>query len=330
MKIAAIAFTARGMTIGEVLKAAFPQMSLERCKDGMLSEWTKAGFQNADALLFIGAAGIAVRAIAPYVKDKTADPAVIVMDELGRFAIPILSGHIGGGNELAIAIGRCVGAQIVLTTATDINNVFAIDIWAKKQGLVIANPERIKWVSARMLSGESIRIKSLYPIAGKPPAGVILDDVAYDVIITHRTKGKQDALRLIPSAVTLGIGCRKGISAEAIEEAFNMMLGKASCHPQAVCGAASIDMKKEEPGILEFCGKHGLPFRTFSANQLSKAEGTFTSSAFVEKVTGVNNVCERAAVLMSGGRLLSQKNAGNGVTMALAINEPLLRFEEEA
>lgn len=329
MRIAAIAFTEQGMALGKRLKTVCAELSLDRCKGGMLSEWTREGFQNADALLFIGAAGIAVRAIAPYIQKKTSDPAVIVMDELGRFAIPILSGHIGGANELAIRLGRCVGAQPVITTATDINHVFAIDTWAQKQDLIITNPERIKWVSAKLLSGENVRIKSLYPIEGKAPNGVLLDDGAYDVIITHRTKGKEDALRLIAPVVTLGIGCRKGIGVAAIEDAFRRTLSKASCHPQAVCGAASIDLKSEEPGILEFCQRHSMPFSTFSAQALNEVKGEFSSSAFVQRVTGVNNVCERAAVLLSGGRLLSEKNAGNGVTMALAIKEPLLRFQEE-
>ncbi len=329
MNIRAIAFTEQGIRLGERLTRQYPHMTLARCKEGMLKNWTKEAFQNADALLFIGAAGIAVRAISPYIQKKDSDPAVVVMDELGRFAIPLLSGHIGGANELAVRLGRSIGAQPVITTATDINGVFAIDTWAKKQGLLILNPERIKWISARLLSGETIHVNSLYPIQGPVPDGVLLEDKAYDVLITHRTKGKDDVLRLIPPTVTLGIGCRKGISADAIEEAFAAMLGKASCHAEAIRGVASIDLKKNEPGILEFCARHSLPFETFSAEELSRAEGSFTASAFVESITSVNNVCERAAVLASGGKLLSSKQAGNGVTMALAIKEPALCFEED-
>jgi cobalt-precorrin 5A hydrolase len=305
-------------------------MTLIRCGDGMLNEWTAENFRSADALLFLGSAGIAVRAVAPHVKAKTKDPAVVVMDELGTYAIPLLSGHIGGANELAAALARLTGALPVLTTATDLNHVFAVDTWAEKQGLIIANPERIKLVSARLLAGKTVRINSQFQIEGSPPKGVVLEDGAYDVLISYRTRGKAGALRLIPRAVTLGIGCKKGIGAEEIEAAFEMTLMKAGCHTLAVCQVCSVDLKANEPGILEFCRRRELPYRTFSAPELAAVRGDFTSSAFVKSITGIENVCERAAVLGSGGRILTKKQTGNGVAMALAIREPKLRFEEEA
>lgn len=329
MNISAIAFTEQGLGLGKRLQSKFPSLTLTRCQKGMLEGWTQGHFQSAGVLLFIGAAGIAVRAIAPHVRDKTADPAVIVMDELGRFVIPILSGHLGGANRYAEEFAGAIGALSVITTATDLNNVFAVDVWAKQQGLLIANPECIKLISSRILCGESIRIKSLFPIEGAFPGNVVAAKEDYDILVTYRTGGRADALKLIAPAVTLGIGCKKGVPAEVIEHAFELTLKKAGCHPLAVCGVASIDIKKEEKGILQFCSRHGLAFHTFSAAQLSEAEGSFSSSAFVQKTTGVDNVCERAAVLAGKGRLLTKKDAGNGVTMALAISEPVLRFKEE-
>ncbi len=331
MKIAAIAFTERGMQLGRQLCAATNEVTLERCGNGMLSGWTEAAFQSADAILFIGAAGIAVRAIAPFIKSKAADPAVIVIDEAGRYAIPLLSGHIGGANDLAIRLGGLMGAQPVITTATDINHTFAIDTWAKKQGLIIAEPERIKNVSSRLLSGDSIGIHSAYPIHGAPPEGVSLQSrpCDADVLISHLADSGS-ALHLIPPAVTLGIGCRLGSSAHMIEEAFQLALKKSNCHQAAICGVASIDIKQDEPGINEFCVARSLPFSTFSAKELERTQGEFTPSPFVKSVTGVDNVCERAAVLSSGGNLIMSKMAHNGVTMALAIKEPLLYFQEDA
>lgn len=326
MKIAAIAFTEQGMKLGARLQAMFSCLCLERCTNGMLNEWTKSAFQNAGAIVFIGAIGIAVRAIAPYIQRKTIDPAVIVMDELGQFVIPVLSGHIGGANELAHCLGQCVGAQPVITTATDIHHMFAVDVWAKEQGLFIENPERIKNVSAKLLSGDKIRIKSPFPIRGEVPERVSLEDSAYDILVTHQAENKEDVLRLIAPVVTVGIGCRKGISVDAVEEAFCTMLSKANCHLKSVVSVASIDLKKGEFGIQEFCRRHNFPLKTFSAQELSKAEGAFASSSFVEEVTGVDNVCERAAVLASNGRLLLKKSVINGVTIALAIMEPELNF----
>lgn len=331
MKFAAIAFTDRGMELGECIKSRLEDdVELTRCGDGMLSDWTKEHFKMAEALVFIGAAGIATRAIAPFVESKITDPAVIVVDELGGFVIPMLSGHIGGGNDIAVRLAKCLGAIPVVTTATDINDIFAVDVWAKRQGLIIANPERIKWISARLLAGETIRLKSLFPIEGRPPEGVVLDDRTYDVLVTYRSRGRADALRLVTPVVTLGIGSKKGVDVDDIETAFQMTLSKAGCHEKAVRAVCSIDRKAGEAGILEFCRRRELPFKTYSAEELQRTNGTFSSSAFVRSVTQVDNVCERSAVLGSdGGRLLSTKNAIKGITMALAIQNPLLSFSEE-
>ena len=323
MRTAALAFSDKGMALGERLGAD----SLERCASGGLSAWTEKAWQDNDALVFIGSCGIAVRAIAPFVKKKTEDPAVIVIDELGTYCIPVLSGHIGGANELAVKIARLIGAIPVVTTATDINGVFAADDWARKQGLVVANPERIKWVASRLLAGETLKVKSLYEISGSLPKSLEYADAGYDILISHRSRGSADALRLVPRVVTLGVGCHKNIELEALETAFEAVLAKSGCHRLSVFQAASIDLKKDEPALVEFCQRHGFPFRTYTAGELAAVPGEYSGSDFVKKITGVDNVCERAAVLASGGRLINKKEAGNGVTMALAISEPVLTWE---
>ncbi len=326
MRIAAIAFTDCGMELGRKLLEQEPDMTLERCEKGGLAKWTEHRFRENDALVFIGAAGIAVRAIAPYVRTKTQDPAVVVLDELGTFAIPVLSGHLGGANELAVRLARHAGALPVITTATDVHGLFAVDAWARSQGLAVANPDRIKWISARLLAGETVKLKSLYPVGGEYPRQVEPDEEGYDILVTHRTRGRAEALRLVPKIVTAGIGCRRGVPEEAVAEALESALGKCGCHELAVRAVATIDLKADEPGLKAFCRKRGLPLCTFSAAELSAVPGTFTASDFVKKTTGVDNVCERAAVLCSGGRLMSRKEAGNGVTVALAIEEPKLSF----
>jgi cobalt-precorrin 5A hydrolase len=334
MKISILAFSEKSFFLGERLAEYFASNSgdvgVTRCKDGSLGAWTEAHFALDDALIFVGSAGIAVRAIAPHVKSKITDPAVIVVDELGTYSISLLSGHLGGANELAVEIARFLGAIPVITTASDLNNVFAVDTWAKQQGLVIANPERIKWVSSRLLAGEIVKLKSRFPIEGKPPESVELTDGPSDILVTYRTRGKAEALRLVPPVVTLGIGCKKGMDVESIEIAFSMMLTKANCHIAAVKRVCSIDLKANETGILEFCRRHALPFCTFSASALADVPGKFSSSAFVKSATGVDNVCERSAVLGSGknGRLLTKKDAEHGITMALAIEPYVVRFCE--
>ena len=335
MKIGILAFSETGFLLGERLAEYFTRKADEtdvtRCRDGGLAAWTQAHFVSDEALIFIGSTGIAVRAVAPYVKSKTKDPAVVVLDELGTYSISLLSGHLSGANELAAEIAGILDAIPVVTTATDLHSVFAVDIWAKKQGLTIINPERIKRVSSRLLAGETLTLNSEFPVAGEPPTGIKLSEDKGDILVTCHTSGGAEALRLVPPIVTLGIGCKKDTDVETIENAFSLILAKAGCHPAAVKQVCSIDLKTNEHGILEFCCRHALPYRTFSAAALAAVPGKFTGSAFVKRVTGVDNVCERSAVLGSGkdGRLITQKYAGHGVTMALAIEPYVLRLCEE-
>jgi cobalt-precorrin 5A hydrolase len=338
MIIKAIAFSKRGMDLGMDLSfklkegplgAEQVEFELERCPEGGLSAWTEKAWQSSDALIFIGSCGIAVRAVAPHVKKKTVDPAVIVIDELGTYAIPLLSGHIGGANDLAVKIGRAIGALPVVTTATDINGLFAADDWARSQGLVVANPEKIKWVSSRILAGEKLKIKSLYEIEGELPSCLEYADAGYDILVSHRSRGSADALRLVPRVVTLGVGCHRNIELDALEEAFDAVIAKSGVHREAVFQAASLDLKKDEPALIEFCKRHGFPFLTYTAGELTAVPGDYSGSEFVKKITGVDNVCERAAVLASGGRLINKKEAGNGITMALALKEPVLKWEDK-
>lgn len=290
-----ISFTGRGQSLAETLAKALDGQAV-RCNQGQtLDGWTRAHFQTGNALVFVGAAGIAVRAIAPYVKSKTTDPAVVVVDEAGRFAIPLLSGHLGGANELAGQIAAVCGGVPVVTTATDVNGVFAVDQWAKRQNCAVLNPEKIKSVSGALLAGGRVELCSPWPVAGEPPEGV--------------------SLRLMPKIAVLGVGCKRGTPQEALEAAFAAL----PVHPASFCKVCSIDLKQNEPGLLAFCRAHGLELETFSAAGLQGAPGEFSPSEFVERVTGVDNVCERAAVLGSGGALLLKKRAGDGVTMAVAV-----------
>ncbi len=325
MRAQIIAFSARGMALGERLLGYFKEnghsAGISRCEEGGLAGWTARHFYDSGALIFISACGIAVRAIAPHIRCKTIDPAVVVLDEAGAYAISLLSGHIGGANALTKELAAYIGATPVITTATDVQCVFTIDEWAKRQGLRIANPERIKSVSARLLAGEDVSLHCAYHVTGNLPAGMRLanDACGADVLITYEIFDSA-ALCLVPPVVTLGVGCKSGTSAEAIENAFTQALTEAGCYELAVKQVCSIDIKAQEPGLLEFCRRRGLPLRTFSAKELRKAPGEFTASAFVEETVGVDNVCERSAILGAGenGRLLTKKQAHSGVTAALA------------
>ena len=331
MKLAYLSFTEKGRQLAGRLAAALGGTA-QRCGASCsLEAWTAAHFSQSDGLVYVGAAGIAVRAIAPHLKSKTTDPAVVVVDECARYAIPILSGHLGGANDLARAIGRVCGALPVLTTATDVNGVFAVDEWAKRQNCLVLNPERIKTVSAKLLAGGTVTVQSSWPIAGQPPRNVCqTEDRGADVLLDIHP-GTGEKLHLVPRIAVLGVGCKKNVSFQTLETALAAFLDRTGVCEQAVSAVASIDLKKEEPGLLDFCAAHGWPLKTYPAEQLREVEGKFTPSAFVKGVTGVDNVCERSAVLASGGTLCQGKTAGDGITMALALApyQPNWRWQVE-
>lgn len=319
MSRAYLAFTAKGEALAHRLAEALPG-SVSRCGgDVTLKGWTAEHFAQDEALIFVGAVGIAVRAIAPHCRNKAADPAVVVVDEGGNFAVPLLSGHLGGANALARALAKACGAVPVITTATDVNGLFAVDLWAKAQNCAVLEPERIKCVSGALLAGQTVRYWSPWPVAGETPAGVKKADApeAADFALTLTPQG--GALHIVPRIGVLGVGCRRGTTAQQMEEAFAAFCAASGLSPAAVCAAASIDLKKDEPGLAAFCKAHGWPITFYPADELRAVPGQFTPSAFVASVTGVDNVCERSAVKASGGTLLLPKTAGGGVTLALAV-----------
>ncbi len=320
--IAFVSFTDRGAKLAERLQGEFGGNASNARRDApfSLAAWTAESFASADALVFIGAAGIAVRAIAPHVRSKTTDPAVVVVDEAGRFVIPILSGHLGGANALARKLAAFCGGTAVITTATDINNRFAADEWAKRQNCTVVNPERIKAVSGKILEGRTVFVGGEFPVSGTPPEGVAwTDGPDWDVYCGVR-RPVGTPLHLAPKIAVLGVGCRRGTRLETLEAAFLQFLDAENLCAESICAAASIDLKKDEPGLLAFCKSCGLPLKTASAEALAAIPGTFAASEFVQRTTGVDNVCERSAVWASGGVLAAKKRAWNGVTLALALS----------
>ena len=282
-------------------------------------------FASSEALVFVSSCGIAVRSIAPYIKSKTTDPAVVAIDETGRFVISLLSGHIGGANALAERIAEAIGATPVITTATDTNGRFSVDSWAKTQGYTISDMDKAKAVSAAILEGD-IPIKSDFPIVGELPAGLRTGDGETGIYITYRTDEPfENTLRLIPKCIVLGIGCRRGTPAKSIKNAVDTVLFDNGVDPRAVRSAASIDLKRDEAGLVEYCVENRLPVSFYSADELAAVKGDFTPSEFVKSVTGVDNVCERAAMI-GADELIIRKTAADGVTVAAALIKTEVRF----
>ncbi len=341
MKIAVVSLTEKGRVISEKIAADLAQHSASRycfrkhCDGDSqafddLGELVKTLFPENDGIIFVCACGIAVRVIAPLVKSKVSDPAVVVVDDMGRFAISLLSGHLGGANRLAEVVAAAIGAQPVITTSTDVGGIFSPDSFAAANNLIITDMGAAKAVAAALTNGVKLALLSQFHLKNKPE---IFSENGNIGICISRTEEKPFPLTLclIPRNIVLGIGCKKGTSCETISEFVRRTLSAAGIDIRRVSIVASIDLKKDERGLLDFCKSLGAELRTFSAAELSQIQGVFTASAFVSSVTGVDNVCERSAVAAGGsdGVLILRKQAENGVTVAAAELPVELDFEKE-
>ena len=283
-------------------------------------------FSRRDALIFVGACGIAVREIAPYVRDKKTDPAVLVVDERARHVIPLLSGHIGGANRLAMQLAGALGAEAVITTATDINGKFAVDEFAARAGCEISSMQLAKAFAAGILEHD-LPLASAFPIVAPLPGGVYeAGSGAFGVYIgCDMQEPFEKTLRLIPKKLRVGLGCRRGISASAITSAIRRVFEENRLDLRAISGIFSIDLKKDEPGLLQACRENGWESSFYTAEALRAVPGEFTASSFVSSVTGVDNVCERAAML-GAAHLLVSKTVCDGVTVAVALEHWEVQF----
>lgn len=296
-----------------------------------LEEFARDSFDKSTALIVVGAAGIASRMIAPCVKDKLSDIAVVVVDELATFVIPILSGHAGGANDLAMELSQILNAVPVITTATDINEKFAIDVYAEKNGLRIVNKDGIKKVSRKVLENKTLTICIKdYPC--ESPVDILITDDKADIATSDvkksdnvdngqgYTQGLQASLYLKPKKYVLGIGCRQGKSSEELKGFVEKILSANNIKVDDIYAVASIERKKDEQAIIELASSMKIPFITFESSMLERVEGDFTSSEFVKQTVGVDNVCERSAVLAAGrnGCLIIKKCTENGMSLAIA------------
>lgn len=350
-----------------------------------LEQWSGIQFEKKNVIVYIGATGIAVRAIAKYVDNKLTDSPVIVIDEKGEYVIPLLSGHVGGANAIAIMLAEKLGACPVITTATDKNNVWAADLFAKKNNLSIINKDGIKKVNAKSLNGEIIKIR--VPDKIKVASGYNkekFDVVSFDYTDlknsdldntdlnntdlnnTDLVNADLDNIDLVNSdfdnidvwlldkeediegimaffennqynvplflsqkEYIIGIGCKKGKTEKEIEEAINDALKINNLKYDQIALIASIDLKNNEQGILDFSNKNRIEFVTFKKEELLALTGDFEESEFVKDITGVGNVCERAAICAckNGGYLIQKKIKYEGITIAIAKRNLITEIE---
>lgn len=330
MKTAVIALTKNGgstakrvcQAIGGDLFCKIPPEGEENCRfQQPLKELMKEIFSRYDGFVMIMATGIVVRTIAPLIIKKDRDPAIVVMDEKGTFAISLLSGHLGGANELTSEIAEATGATAVITTATDINDMVAFDMVAKKNHCVIENLSALAAVSGRLVNGGRVKLYCPYPLKNCPKNIALTEDPQKsDVAITNQKVAfPKETLLLRPKNLILGVGCRKGKPYADIAAAFQQFFKENNYADASLTAIASIDLKAEEAGILDLSEGLNLPFETFSAEELKPYDTTEGDSAFVRQVTGVGSVSEAAArKAAKGGATRVPKTKYNGITFSLA------------
>ncbi len=301
-------------------------------------QWLQENFSSLDALIFIGAMGIIVRDMAPFLKSKITDPAVVVLDEKGQFIISVLSGHLGGANTLTKGLAELLGATPVITTSSDVNGKLAIDVFAQKNHLIISSMKQAKLCAASIVSGAPVSFSCDSKIEGKMPAEISFEkkDAKFHINVTPYIQNSFDeTLHLIPKAFVLGIGCKKGTPAKVIEARVKEELMVKNIDFRSIKAIASIEIKSEEPGLLEFARQKNIPLHFYSAEELAELEGDFTPSKFVSQITGVENVCERSAFMLArseGAKSLEDcmvlpKTGKDGVTVSIMKIDWSVRFE---
>jgi cobalt-precorrin 5A hydrolase len=295
------------------------------CK-GRLREVLTKVWPEYQQIVCIMASGIVVRTIAPLLKDKYHDPAVIVCDEQARFAISLLSGHLGGANALAHRIAAATGGQAVLTTASDVLGRTALDLWCRDLGLIATDKTAFTQAMGRLVDCGSLTLWSKYPVPPLPSdLRLVSNKEGADLLIDARADAPAGGTLLHPQALVFGIGCNRGTPAESIARAVVATCAQHHLAPQAIARLASIDLKQDEQGLLEFASQQGLTIDFYTSEQLNRVEGVSTSPA-VQRATGAKGVAEPAALLSAGAgsTLLIPKLKWTDVTTAVAeIADPL-------
>lgn len=294
-----------------------------------LPELVGERFHTCPAHIFIGAAGIAVRCIAPHLAGKDRDPAVLVVAPTVSFVVSLLSGHLGGANALTLRVAELLGAQPVITTASDSLGLPAVDLLAQEKGLIIVDLAQAKYIAAALVAGEPVFLddpENRLGLAGSPHAGLFrpappepLADNPPTVRVTFRPMPERQRQLLLHPPVFAGVGCRRGTPEKDILAVLEDALKQADVAPKALAGLASVTLKQDEPGLLRAAERLHLPLRFFTPEELAGFP-VATPSPKAQEVLGIPGVCEAAALAAAGpeGRLILGKLAVRNVTVALA------------
>jgi len=340
-KTVVFALTRRGLPLAAKISPALGRAVVLKpasLRSGGLGKEVAKAFNSAGALVFISAVGIAVRCVAPLLKGKHLDPAVVVVDERGRYSISLLSGHMGGANALAVVVANSIGATPVVTTATDIWGLPSVEELAQEFSLRIEDPKGIKAVNSAILANKKVfvvdadrkrrdEIKKKYKGAfacrrsfperlGPGEACVVISSSTESTFTRHARR----TLVLRPPEVVVGVGCCKGAPKAAIKKALAAALASCGLSPLSVKRFATIDIKKNERGLVALAKEMGVEIEAYGASELNRVRCPSRPSSAAMKATGAYGVAEPAAIISSGAKKLWLKKTKTGhVTIAAAL-----------
>lgn len=326
MNIGVISVTNQGDEICKKLKEFFnvTLFSKKTIPDFNLGNITKELMENYEAVIFISSTGIAVRGIAPYLKSKTTDPAVLVIDSTGSFVISLISGHLGGANELTLKVAKCLSAMPVITTATDILGITAPDCIARDNNLVIDDLKKAKIISSMLVAGKKISfIDEKKEIS--LPKGYLgsMENTEGLVYVTNKENFQKveqfnnlETLKLIRKNIVLGIGCKKDFPVNKMRESVLSLLKQNNLDIKAIKVVATVEVKSHEVAILELNKFLKSQLNIWSLEEIKEVQNKYVGSNFVEKSIGVRAVCEPCTEL-SGAKLLTGKIACDGMTICI-------------
>ncbi len=318
MKIGILAITDGGRKLAADLATKMPEVQLLP-QEGGVAQALAQHWREMDGFVCIMATGIVVRAIAPLLQDKKSDPCVVVVDEKGHHAVSLLSGHLGGGNDLARQVAAMLGGEAVITTASDTLGLAPLDLWARDQDLVCESKEGLTQASARLVNNGILKIFSEVAVASLPQGLVqVVGPKQADIVVSPRLGDYGVAVVFRPRNLVLGVGCNRGVPVVELRQACEELFVEQGLSQLSLRNLASIDLKQDEDGLLAFAAEQGWRIDFFSKDELNRVENVTVSEAALRNV-GAIGVAEPAALLSAQSNdLLVGKRKWHNVTMAVA------------
>lgn len=346
IRIAIIAVTEKGKNTAEKIASELENVDVFFQNRG-IKELTGELFNKYECIIFVSACGIAVRCIAPFLKSKFEDPAVLVVDDNGNNVISLLSGHIGGANEITLKIADVLEANPVITTSTDTNKKGALDVIVSKIGGYVENlRESAKLVNSYLVDNkrvgiyfdsdyesekDSLNLSGFELIDEKTEIDAIekldalvsvtdklrcwVDEIVYNIKKNNEEKEDLIHIKLVPRRIALGMGCRKNTETEKMIEEFSIFSALNNIHPTAIVKTGSLIIKKDEKCMIDLSKALCAEFNLFDVDEICTCDYMFDKSEFVKKNTGVYSVAQPSAYLLSGN-VISDKYKNNGTTFA--------------